>query len=262
MTDAPSVPGAAQVGGDAPVRAAFYARRGGPAADWWSVLHPPYTLWHVSYVAFGACLVPKPDWAVLGATLVAFFLAVGIAAHALDEWRDRPLRTGISGAALWAAAVASLVGAAVLGVVAVAHCGPVLVVFIVVGVALVLGYNLELFGGAVHTDLGFALSWGAFPVVVGYVAQAPVLLSAATLGAVAAAGGATILSAAQRGLSTRARELRRRTSSVTGAVVLADGTTRAIDRAALLAPLERALRALSWTVPLLAAAALLGRAPH
>lgn len=245
--------------GAAPVRAAFYARRGGRAADWWSVLHPPYTLWHVSYVLFGACLVPRPDWVVLGASVAAFFLAVGVAAHALDEWRGRPLRTGIGDGALWAAAGVSLALAALLGALTVAHCGPVLIVFIVLGVVLVLGYNLELFGGVVHTDLGFALSWGAFPVVVGYVAQAPVLLSGASLGVVAAAAGATALSVAQRALSTPAREVRRRTLSVDGTMVLADGTVRTLDHAALLAPLERALRALSWAVPSVAVAALLAR---
>ena len=35
---------------------------------------------------------------------------------------------------------------------------------IAVGAFLVLAYNLELFGGRFHTDLWFALAWGAFPV--------------------------------------------------------------------------------------------------
>src|ERR1700738_4943915 len=135
---------------------AFYAKRGGARWDWWTVLHPPYTLWHVSSVAFGAALAPHLDWAILGATLLAFALAVGIAAHALDEWNGRPLRTRISDRALWTAAVLSLAAATALGVVTLPHTGPILIPFVLVGIVLVLGYNLELFGGALHTDLGFA----------------------------------------------------------------------------------------------------------
>src|SRR6266699_842627 len=120
---------------------AFYARRGGARWDWWTVLHPPYTLWHVAYVAMGAALAPRVDWAVLGMTLLAFALAVGIAAHALDEWNGRPLRTGISDRALWIAAILSLGAAAALGLTALSHAGPVLIPFILVGIVLVLGYN-------------------------------------------------------------------------------------------------------------------------
>ena len=47
-----------------------------------------------------------------------------------------------------------------------------LVPLVALGAFLVPAYNLELLGGRVHTDLGFALAWGAFPVVTAFVAQA------------------------------------------------------------------------------------------
>lgn len=241
---------------DAP---AFYARRGGLIADWVTVLHPPYTAWHVAYAAIGAALAPRLDWAVLGATAAAFLLAVGVAAHALDEWNGRPLGTRISARALWAAAVAALAGAVALGVSVLRHSGPVLIPFIVAGVVLVFGYNLELFGGALHTDLGFALAWGAFPLAVGYVAQSPPWTAAGTCGAALACVAATALSAAQRRLSTPARLLRRRTAGVGGVIRFADGTSRELDRTVLLAPLDGALRTLSYAVPLFAGALLLAR---
>jgi hypothetical protein len=241
---------------------AFYARRGGARWDWWTVLHPPYTLWHVAYVAMGAALAPRVDWAVLGATLLAFALAVGIAAHALDEWNGRPLRTGISDRALWTAAILSLAAAAALGVTALSHAGPILIPFILAGIVLVLGYNLELFGGALHTDLGFALAWGAFPAAVGYVAQAPPLNSPNSLAAVVVAAAATALSAAQRRLSTPARLLRRRATYIAGSVELSDGSTIPLDQATLLGPLDGALRLLSYVTPALAAAVLLARLAH
>ena len=130
-----------------------------------------------------------------------------------------------------------------------------LIPFIVIGPLLVAGYNLELFHGRIHTDLGFALAWGAFPVLAGYVAQAGHLGVAAVLAAV----GAASLAYAQRALSTPARLLRRRTLAVDGTVVLDDGTRRPLDAETLLRPLEVTLRALSYAVVLLAAAMVTAR---
>src|SRR5215469_36633 len=176
--------------------AAFYARRGGRGADWWTVLHPPYTAWHISYAVLGALLAPHLNWLVLGATALAFFLAVGLAAHALDELNGRPLGTSIPDRVLWAVASISLAVAVALGVVTITYTGPVLIPFIVIGVFLVLAYNLEWFGGRVHTDFGFAAAWGGFPVVVGFAAQAPPVNAAAVLGVAAATVGATARSLA------------------------------------------------------------------
>ena len=242
---------------------AFYARHGGRAADWWTLLHPPYTIWHLSYVVLGAALVPSVDWGALGFSVLAFFLAVGLAAHALDELQGRPLRTAISDRTLWAVAVLSLVGACTLGVIGVFFWGPLnwpLALAIPVGAFLVVGYNLETLGGRLHTDWTFALGWGAFPVAVGFAAQSPSL----TWPLVGAAAAATLAGAgtsyAQRCLSTPARELRRRTADVTGTISRVDGGVETLDRSVLLAPLEGALRALSWAIPVIAVATLLARA--
>ena len=237
--------------------AAFYGRRGGRAADWWTLLHPPYTLWHLSYVVIGAALVPQLNWAMLGATVAAFFLAVGVSAHALDELNGRPLGTGMSTSTLWAAATLSLAAAVLIGAFAVRYAGPALIVCIVAGVVFVLGYNLELFGGRLHTDLGFAICWGGFPVAVGFLAQRPALLHATGLSAAAAVLAAITLSLAQRRLSTPARLIRRRLADVTITATRPDGSQITCGRDSLLRPLEGTLRALSATVPLLAIALLL-----
>lgn len=240
--------------------AAFYARGGGRAADLWTLLHPPYTVWHLSYVVMGAAIAPRLSWAMLGATVLAFFLAVGLAAHALDELHGRPLGTAISSRTLAVAAGAGLAGAVLLGVWAVPRGSLLLVPCIALGVLLVLGYNLELFGGRLHTDLGFAAGWGGFPVVVAFLAQAPPLARPVSAGAVGLALAATGLSYAQRQLSSPARALRRRVATADVVMTMVDGTRRVLDRAALLEPLEAALKMLSITVPLLAAALLLARA--
>ncbi len=236
-------------------RPAFYAARQGRWRDWWTLLHPPYTAWHLSYVVLGAALAPHVSLTLLLLTLGGFFLAVGVAAHALDELHGRPLRTAIPGPALVAATAIGLAGAVALGAAAVARVGWVLVPFMIAGPVLVIAYNAELLRGIVHTDLGFGLAWGAFPVLTAYAAQTGGLAVAPVL----AAAAALALSLAQRSLSTPARLLRRRAQAVTGSVTLADGTRRPLDQAVLLAPLEQALRAMSWAVALLAAALAVAR---
>jgi hypothetical protein len=236
-------------------RPAFYAARAGGWRDWWTLLHPPYTAWHLSYVVIGASLAPHVNGVRLVATALAFFFAVGVGAHALDELHGRPLRTTIPATALVLSAVAGMVAAVALGVAGVARVGPILVPFIVVGPLLVVAYNAELFGGLVHTDVGFAAAWGAFPVLTAYAAQAGRLALAPVLAAVGTFG----LSFAQRRLSTPARLLRRRVRAVEGALFMADGGIRPLDREALLAPLEDTLRILSWAVVLLAGAMIATR---
>ena len=236
-------------------RPAYYAARPGAWRDWWTLLHPPYTAWHLSYVVMGASLAPHLDALRLAATLLAFFAAVGIAAHALDELHGRPLRTQISNGALLTATGFGLFVACGLGAVGVTRVGLVLVPFIVTGPVLVVAYNAELFGGIVHTDVGFALSWGAFPLLVGYVAQT----SRVSIAAVLAASGASALSYAQRTLSRPARLLRRQVERVSGSITLVDGTIRPLDSSTLRAPLEQALRAMSWGLIAFAAAFAVAR---
>ena len=231
-------------------RPAYYAAGPGPLRDWWTLLHPPFTAWHLSYVVLGAMLAPHARLDRLVAALIAFFLAVGLAAHALDELHGRPLRTAIPGSVLIAVTALGLAGAVALGAFGITKVGWGLLPFMIIGPMLVIGYNAELFGGIIHTDLGFAAAWGAFPALTGYVAEtgkiavAPVLM----------AGAAMALSAGQRHLSTPARLLRRKTAAVSGSITLNSGEVTDLDATRLLEPLERALRSLSWGVVLLAAA--------
>jgi hypothetical protein len=226
---------------------AYYAARSGGWRDWWTLLHPPYTGWHLSYAVIGASLAPRVHTSRLIATVLAFFLAVGLAAHALDELHGRPLRTRIPSWALVLVAVVGLAGAVVLGVFGVLRVGWTLIPFMVAGPVLVVGYNAEFF---LHSDFGFAFAWGAFPLLTAYVAQAATLSVAAVLGAAAAYA----LSYAQRTLSTPARDLRRRVTSVSGTVTYSSGRVADLSTEALLRPLERALRAASWAIMLFAAA--------
>ena len=236
-------------------RPAFYALGLGSWRDYFTLLHPPYTLWHLSYVVLGAALAPTIRYDRLGATVLAFFLAVGIAAHALDELSGRPLRTAIPGRILWSLAVLSLVGTVALGVAGVLLASPWLLPFVVFGVFMVPAYNLEWFGGRFHSDLWFALAWGVFPFLTAYWASAETLHWSALAGAVAVFA----LSLAQRTLSSRVRVLRRKSRSVQGTITYDDGSREEIDRRALIGPDERALMLLALAVAALSVAALLFR---
>jgi hypothetical protein len=188
------------------VKPAFYALERGGWRDYLTLLHPPYTLWHLSYVAVGAGLAPLVDGWRLAATFAAFFLALGIGAHALDELAGRPLGTTIPHAVLVGLALVTIAGAAAIGIVVAVVFSLWLLAFVATGSFLVVAYNLELFGGRFHTDLWFGLAWGAFPVLTAYFAMTGRLRADAA----AAAAFATLLSLAQRALSTPVREIRRR----------------------------------------------------
>jgi hypothetical protein len=236
-------------------RPAFYALRPGGWRDLVTILHPPYTAWHLSYVAFGAVAAPALHAARLWAALGAFFLAVGVAAHALDELNGHPLQTRLSDRDLAALAGIALAGAVGIGVAGVVVVSATLAPFVVLGAFLVLAYNLELFGGRFHTDFWFAAAWGSFPAVTSFWANSLAIHSAGVaIAGVAVTLGCFWLSVAQRRLSTPVRELRRRTMSVSGQQRLDDGTTRELTSTRIAAPLDAALKAISLGLVLLAVA--------
>jgi hypothetical protein len=230
-------------------RPAFYALRSGGWRDLITLLHPPYTVWHLSYVALGAAAAPTVHADRLGAALAAFFLAVGVSAHALDELQGHPLKTTLKRRSLMALAVVGLAGAIAIGVVGIVVVSPLLAPLVVAGAFLVPAYNLELAGGRFHTDEWFALAWGGFPAFTGYFANALTIRPAGILVACACC----LLSSAQRRLSTPARVLRRRTVEVVGEQRLTDGSALELNRARLSAPLEGALSAFWLALAMLAA---------
>lgn len=229
-------------------RPAWYALAPGGWRDYVTLLHPPYTAWHLSYVVVGGCLAPIVAWERLAAAVCAFALAVGIGAHALDELHGRPLQTRIRSDVLRAAAALSIGAACAIGLAGAISFRPWLAVLVPVGLFLVLAYNLELAGGRFHTDLWFGLAWGGFPVLCGYAAVS----GAIGLAGIAGATFAVLLSLAQRALSSDVRFIRRRVRAVHGRLELRDGTEAPLDAARLVAAPERALRLLTAASVLLA----------
>ncbi len=239
----------------APERPAFYALGRGRLGDLVALLHPPYTAWHLSYFALGAAAAPHLYANRLLWGLAAFALAVGVAAHALDELHGRPLDTGLSDRALLALAAAGMIGALAIGVGGIVVVTPWLAPLVVAGALLVPAYNLELLGGRLHSDLTFALAWGAFPAFTGYFVNAEKVALPGVLIAI----GCTVMSIAQRRLSSPARELRRRTRSVSGERTAIDGRVEELTVASMLAPLDGALAALSLAMVITAGALVAAR---
>jgi asparagine N-glycosylation enzyme membrane subunit Stt3 len=237
-------------------RPAYYALAPGGWRDYYTLLHPPYTAWHLSYVAVGAALTPAFAWDRFLPTLAAFFLAVGIGAHALDELNGRPLRTSIPGGVLAGLAGVSIAGAVAIGIVGAITVDPWIAAFVAAGGFIVVAYNLEVLGGRFHNDAWFALAWGSLPLVTAYFAVAGKLDLVAAAGAVFA----YLLSRVLRALSTPVRDVRRRVVHVEGRIDRADGSSEQVTASRLVRAEEDALRALAGASVAIAVALVLMRA--
>jgi hypothetical protein len=237
----------------AQARPAFYALAPGGWRDYVTLLHPPYTLWHLSYVAAGAGLASPFSWTRCALALAAFALAMGVGAHALDELRGRPLQTRIPDVVLWALAALTIAAGAALGVYACVAYTPLLAPFVAFGAFIVVAYNLESFGGRLHSTVWFALAWGALPATAAYVVEAETIRAET----IAIATYATLLSYAQRVLSTPVRDTRRRVVSVTGTIERTGGGTSEVTRETLMGSQEIALRLLAAGAVALGVALLL-----
>lgn len=224
----------------AEARPAFYALRSGGWRDYITLLHPPYTLWHLSYVAIGAGLAPEFRWGRFGIAIAAFFLAVGVGAHALDELTGRPLQTRIPRPVLAALGMLSIGAAVGMGIAGALLYDRWLLAFVAFGAFIVVVYNLELLGGRFHGPFWFAVAWGAFPALTGYFAMAERIRVEAVL----AAAYAFLLSLVQQRLSTPVRLVRRRVAHVSGTIELKDGTREPIDSETLFRAPESALQIL------------------
>ena len=206
-------------------RPSWYALETGGWRDYVTLLHPPYTAWHLSYVVIGGCLAPLVAWGRLPSSAL-----VGLA-------------------------VVSIGAACAIGVAGAIAFEPWLAALVPLGVFLVLAYNLELLGGRFHSDLWFGLAWGGFPVICGYAAVAGDLDVAALL----AAAFAVLLSLAQRVLSNHVRFVRRSVAAVDGELELRDGSRERLDADLLIAAEERGLRLLAAASVVLAAALVVAR---
>jgi hypothetical protein len=154
------------------------------------LLFLPYTGMVLAYTVMGAMLAPEIHWDRVGAMLIIYFLALGIGAHAFDAIGSRsakPWGNFFSLRQLWMLGGASLIAAYVIGAYYMINYVPLLWPIAIAEGFFLLAYNLEWFEGRFHTDRWFAFSWGALPVLAGYVMQTNALAISAAVLAVAAA---------------------------------------------------------------------------
>jgi hypothetical protein len=245
------------------MRGAWYAQSGGKARELYTILHLPYTSMVLSYVLIGAAFSPiiYPDRLIL--TLVAYFLGLGLSAHALNElharhWGDalgkRELRI-VFAAPLFGALLVGAYGMYVLYRVAqsITFAPLVLLAFIVLETFFLLAYNLEISAEKFHSDLSFAVSWAALPVIISYYVNALAVTPAVILVALASAATAGI----EINLSRWCKDWRRRSSL--REMTFEDGTTLSMTTTQLIAKPEKCLKLIVVAVDLVAVGLILFR---
>jgi hypothetical protein len=221
----------------------YTSSRHGFLSDFIDLLHPPYTLWHISYVLIGIAMAPSiyPDRSV--SVVLAFFFGLGIGSHALDETMGNPLETKISKKTLYFVGFLALATAVAIGLYYVGTVSLLILPFVVVESFFAIAYNLEIFHKRFHSGLIFALSWGAIPFLTGYFVNAltltiPVLVMALAIG---------LLTIVQRTLSTYARNWRRKIGPVE-AIRLSGGDVVPISSKDLLSSSELSLKLLTVAI--------------
>jgi hypothetical protein len=138
------------------------------------LLFLPYTGMVLSFSLIGAMLAGFVYWDRVVATVIIYFLGLGIGAHALDAVGSKgtkPWGRVLSERGLWVAALSSIAAAYLIAIYYMIFFVPLLWVVALLEGFFVFAYNLEWFGGKFHKDLWFAFSWGFLPVPAGYIMQ-------------------------------------------------------------------------------------------
>lgn len=154
------------------------------------LLFLPYTGMVLSFSVIGAMLAHPVHWDRVLATVIIFFLGLGIGAHALDAVGSKgtkPWGRVFSERGLWRAALSSIAAAYLIAIYYMIFFVPLLWIVALLEGFFVFAYNLEWFRGRFHTDGWFAFSWGGLPVLAGYILQTN-SISAAALAVAAATG--------------------------------------------------------------------------
>lgn len=172
------------------------------------LLFLPYTGMVLSFTVIGAMLAPQVHWDRVVAIVAIYFLGLGIGAHALDAVGSKaakPWGSIFPDRHLWLLAAGSVMLAYVIGIYYMVAQVPMLWPIAIAEGFFLLAYNLEWFRGRFHTDLWFAVSWGALPVLAGYVMQTNTVSPAALLVSIAMG----LLSLAQIKASRPYKQLRK-----------------------------------------------------
>jgi len=206
----------------------------------------------LSYVLIGAALSPSIYLNRVILTLLAYFLGLGLSAHALNElharhWGDALRKSELEilfvvpfVAAMLIAAYGIIVLYAASGVLT----SLVLLAFVSLESFFLFAYNTDRWSGIFHSDMSFAFSWAALPTVISYFVNASTIGIVAVLVALAMAATAGI----EINLSRWCKDIRRKNPLTE--MQFADGTKSNLDAAHLIAKPEKSLKLIVVAVDL------------
>lgn len=153
------------------------------------LLFLPYTGMCISFTIIGSVLASEIHWDRVGAIALIYALALGVGAHAADSVgskKAKPWGSYFTRRQMLVLMASSVAAAYAIGAYYIVLYVPLLAVVAVLEGFFLFAYNFELWGGRFHNDFWFAVSWGALPVMAGYVMQAGAV-GALPLGVAAAA---------------------------------------------------------------------------
>jgi hypothetical protein len=138
------------------------------------MLFLPYTGMCISFAVLGSMLAVHIVWDRVVAISAIYALGLGLAAHAADNLGSkttRPWGNYFSNRQLWYMVLLGLLPAYAIGAYYIIFFVPLLLVIAILEGFFLFAYNFEVFGGFFHTNFWFSLSWGALPLIAGFVIQ-------------------------------------------------------------------------------------------
>jgi len=139
------------------------------------LLFLPYTGMCVSFTIIGSMLAGEIAWDRVGAIALIYTLALGVSAHVADSLgskKAKPWGSYFTKAQLLALMAATLAAAYAIGTYYIVLFVPLLALIAALEGFFLFAYNFEAFGGRLHNNFWFAVSWGSLPALAGYVMQA------------------------------------------------------------------------------------------
>ena len=187
----------------------YFVAPGSKLGDVYNILHLPYTAMVLAFVLAGGVTAPQVHLDRIGAALAAYFVGLGIGAHALDQLELGGSRyvEMLSGRELAIMAVLGLCGAAAIGLYYALAVTAWLLPLIGAGLFFAVAYPLpsRMGNGLFHNELSFSFAWGFLPFVTGYFVESAML----TPFAIGAGAVAALAAAVEIRMSRRARAARK-----------------------------------------------------
>ncbi|HEX6671232.1 MAG TPA: hypothetical protein VF084_03295 [Nitrososphaeraceae archaeon] len=138
------------------------------------MLFLPYTGMCISFTIIGSMLSESIAWDRVLSIFIIYFLALGVSAHAADNLgskKIKPWGNYFSTFELRLMVIGGLSVSYILGIYYIITFAPLLLFIAIIEGFFLFAYNFELFNGLFHNNFWFAVSWGALPLLAGFVIQ-------------------------------------------------------------------------------------------